>query len=381
MSKKQKILFVSHEASTTGAPLLLLGLHKWLQNNMDIESIFLLKTAGSIKSKFESQAKTFLWDLLRPQDGQHIRFLFNRLRKIVIALLLKQEQFDIVYFNSVSSCDIIPTLKKFNIGKKYLLHVHELDNAIDRYHAKELSRAIPLIDHFIAVSQNVRDSLVNCWEIPSDKVSLIHPCVFEREGFLQNEDIRHKFNITNDTFIVGSCGEMGDRKGTDLFINTAKLFFRQNPHANAVFLWLGNCRQESKVAEYRNILQENGLTEKVIFAGAHQNAGDYFKEFDLFLLTSREDPFPLVALENGMAGNPIICFDQNNGCTEYVNDTCGKVVPYENTNEMTEAITSFFSNKNKLVNAQNEIKKAVKKYTANTTGNAIKDVLYSLLKG
>lgn len=72
--------------------------------------------------------------------------------------------------------------------------------------------------------------------------------------------------------------------------------------------------------------------------GSKPNPLDYFSEFALFALMSREDPYPLVCLEAASLAKPIICFDQAGGEPEFVEDDCGFVVPYLNLDAMADKI-------------------------------------------
>jgi len=49
---------------------------------------------------------------------------------------------------------------------------------------------------------------------------------------------------------------------------------------------------------------------------------------DIFALTSREDPFPLVMLEAAAIKLPMVCFAQSGGGPEFAEIGGGLVVPY-----------------------------------------------------
>jgi glycosyltransferase involved in cell wall biosynthesis len=71
-----------------------------------------------------------------------------------------------------------------------------------------------------------------------------------------------------------------------------------------------------------------GLSERVHLVGPQVEPAPYFSLFDVFVLTSREDPFPLVCLEAAALGIPIICFADAGGMPEFVGEDAGFVVPY-----------------------------------------------------
>jgi len=49
----KKVLFIGHDASRTGAPLLLLELIKWLTSNSSVKPSVLLKQGGELEAEYE----------------------------------------------------------------------------------------------------------------------------------------------------------------------------------------------------------------------------------------------------------------------------------------------------------------------------------------
>jgi glycosyltransferase involved in cell wall biosynthesis len=65
---------------------------------------------------------------------------------------------------------------------------------------------------------------------------------------------------------------------------------------------------------------------------------EYFLAGDLFLLTSREDPFPLVALEAADCGLPVLCFDGAGAMPGFVQGDAGYVIAFEDVQAMAEKV-------------------------------------------
>jgi glycosyltransferase involved in cell wall biosynthesis len=59
-------------------------------------------------------------------------------------------------------------------------------------------------------------------------------------------------------------------------------------------------------------------------------------------MTSREDPFPLVCIEVGKSGIPIICFEKATGIQEVLVTGGGFVVPYLDVVAMAEKIVLYY---------------------------------------
>ena len=64
----------------------------------------------------------------------------------------------------------------------------------------------------------------------------------------------------------------------------------------------------------------------------------YYYVGHIFLLSSREDPCPLVALEAANAGLPVVCFAGAGDIPGFVGEECGAVVPYEDVHAAAQAV-------------------------------------------
>ena len=91
---------------------------------------------------------------------------------------------------------------------------------------------------------------------------------------------------------------------------------------------------ESEVAELP-------LKDVVHFVGEKPNVTQYFQASDVFVLPSREDPFPLVMMEAGLYRNPVICFDGAGGAPEFVEQDAGFVIPSFDVGKMADKIVEL----------------------------------------
>jgi glycosyltransferase involved in cell wall biosynthesis len=81
-----------------------------------------------------------------------------------------------------------------------------------------------------------------------------------------------------------------------------------------------------------------GLEGRVLFVGNRRESRRYYYVGHIFLLSSREDPCPLVALEAADALLPIICFSGAGDIPGFVGDECGSAVPYEDVRAAAQAV-------------------------------------------
>ncbi len=94
----------------------------------------------------------------------------------------------------------------------------------------------------------------------------------------------------------------------------------------------------------RAIANELGIADRVSFTGQVADPLTMLANLDLFLLTSREDPFPLVMLEAAALGLPIVCFDATGGAPSFVEDDAGAVVAHLDVEAMAQSAIELAGN-------------------------------------
>jgi glycosyltransferase involved in cell wall biosynthesis len=152
---------------------------------------------------------------------------------------------------------------------------------------------------------------------------------------------RDELGVPTDAFVVLGCGTVEWRKGVDLFLQIAAKLLPGNP--DMYFVWAGGPVGEDTM-EYDRILFDRerlGFTKQIIFPGFVPQLRSLYAACDVFALTSREDPFPLVCLEAARAEKPILCFDKAGGMPEFVEDDAGAVIPYGDIDAFCSAIARF----------------------------------------
>ncbi|RCH54704.1 hypothetical protein DJ568_09430 [Mucilaginibacter hurinus] len=352
---KKKILFVSHDASRTGAPLVLKHLMHWLKDHADFEFSILIKDGGEtdIEKDFATLAPVYKWAPGTPGSTwpqRAISKLSSRLFDKPIyksyPRQLRSQNFDLIYLNTVASTELLPYLKEQH-NCPVILHVHENEYSIKTYYPESLTADyLQLINHYIVVSESTGSNLAENFGIPAEKISLVNAFVPVKEIKMPGKKaglVKSELGI-HDDFIVGGCGVTSWRKGVDIFIQLA-LLIKKAPHGKKIrFVWIGHLEYFFK-NQLAYELKRLGLThDDIIFTGSVTNPQDYFQIFDVFALTSREDPFPLVCLEAAALAKPVIYFENAGGVTEMFKKGGGIAVPYGDTQAMANAIISMQTN-------------------------------------
>ena len=142
------------------------------------------------------------------------------------------------------------------------------------------------------------------------------------------------------------------RKGADLFIDVARRVKAQGL-SRCTFAWIGEFAADDVdpgLGAWGDRLASLTAAERayIRFLGVKDDPRPFLQAADLFLLPSREDPFPLVALEAAEAGLPVVCFAGAGGMPEFVGVDAGAVVPLGDVGAMAGAVASLLRNGGRL---------------------------------
>ena len=241
----------------------------------------------------------------------------------------------LVYANSIASVGLLDMIA---LETPVLIHVHELGSYFRAQPQPALSRGLARARRFIACSNAVKEHLEREHGIAECRIETVHESIpVDQLGATRSRrEILRELELADDSLLVIGSGTASPwRKGTDLFVQLARLVCQRR--AEVFFVWIGELSGED-VARFQYDARVSGIGGRVRFIGGVSGPGDYLSATDIFVLTSREDPYPLVCLEAAALGKPIVCFADAGGMPEFVEDDCGFVVPYLDVPAMAERV-------------------------------------------
>jgi glycosyltransferase involved in cell wall biosynthesis len=347
----KNILFVSHDANRAGAQILLLRFLKLLKNDSNFTFSILLKNGGIIEQDFIDLADTYFW---YPNDGGGQKSIpvkfFNKLTKsesLYRSSLIKKLQakkFDLIVANTVTNGDLLPTLSALNCPIK--TYVHELEIGIQQYTQSDFfQNVLSLSNSFIACGEAVKQNLRLNHGVDATKIKVLPSLLPEvalsfQADWLKNKTLKNQLGIPENALVVGGIGTVDLRKGVDVFIQVAQQLKSQK---DVFFIWLGGQASEIEFKIFQIDITQLGLSN-VVFQTTVNNPLDYLSCFDVFFVSSREDPYPLVVLEAATLAKPIICFDKAGGAKDFVENDAGFVVDYLAVEKVCEKIVELKDN-------------------------------------
>lgn len=374
----KKILFIIHEASATGAPIMINNLLE-SSYSKKYKCFVLCIYGGRIENNLKANSELAILYDKRIKHSAYDK-LINKFIKPKHDFFKKLNQgfFDLVYLNSLATLTRLPSLDFLNKNKA-LLHIHEGPVLIENLNVEKLlSSTIKKFSKIIFVSDFVKKAIVSKHEIIIEKSQVIPPVNRDLQNFKSDITV---LDIPKNSFVVCSSGSINYTKGVDVFLQIAKNVVNQAKLDRPIyFVWVGRDGD----AEIRNHLFHDiikmRLDRNVMIIPNTDNVIHYFSESDVFLLSSREESFSMVAMENAMLGNPVVCFDDGNGTNEFINDENGYVVPYLDIQAASNAILELYNDVELLQKKSVAIKKMSLEYSgdgmAKRIFNLIDEVIY-----
>ncbi|KAA9036387.1 glycosyltransferase family 4 protein [Ginsengibacter hankyongi] len=341
-----KILFISHDASLTGGSVLLLNLIKLLNEPGIYESTVLFRKGGPMEPDFAKVARTFLWDQPVVPETTKRKKIIRRLRNRHIGndehnseILEEVRKADVIINNTITNGELLETiLKDFN-GKVFS-YIHELEMASVRFATpRGIKLTLDLSDKLIVPSEAVKHHLHSKYAIDVKKIVPLSYYIHNK-GTGKNE-VPHK---KQNELIVGGCGTLDWRKGIDIFIGVARRLLSADLLQHFVFRWKGANINSSEYAQCLYDIEKAGLSNSITLMSADTEMDSFYNNIDIFFLSSREDPYPLVVLEAASFGKPTVCFSNAGGAPEFVQEDAGSVVPYLDISAVVAILLEYKSN-------------------------------------
>jgi glycosyltransferase involved in cell wall biosynthesis len=321
-----KILFVGHDANRAGAQLVLLH---WIKAEAarGHKPYLLLARGGLLLKTYQKYAQVWVWEKGPSQLAKWVKKIpllkreerINREPSIAeikrLIARLQREKFDLILGNTVASLGLMQQLRPLNAS--FEAYIHELDFSLKMYASKE-DMAFLRNDcrRVYAVSAQVQQVLQETYSVLQGNLAILPPIVeLPKQQENRGQEQRKALGIPMDALVVLGCGLAEWRKGTDIFVRVAEQLISRNPNLHVVWVGVGN---EPFSADLKAGKAEWDTENRLHLIPKQTITKPYFDMANLFFLSSREDPFPLVMLEAAYAAIPIIGFKGAGGVNDFL---------------------------------------------------------------
>jgi len=349
---KEVVIFASHEASRSGAPLIILEVAKYFKEQHNVLPIQIICDGGELMSEFEAVGPTYL-----------LKYYFN-------AALLKEEMTHLMkllneqtgikkaYINSEGAGNLLPYIKKSGVETAISL-IHEMGHYYDKNAWPHINK---YADKIVFPAEMVKQKAVENTKFDAKKLhilgqGLLKTEILEGDKNIARIELRKELGIEEDAILILSCGILIQRKGIDIFILSAISFLNQyNGDKPVYFIWLGEESEHYLLDWNKSDIEISGYKKQIKLIGNRKNTIPYFLGSDVFYMCSRGDPYPCVVHEAVAAKLPLIVFDKATGFNNKILEQFGFVVDYSDVKQVVDSINKIMSKNKKSYFYQNNEK-------------------------
>lgn len=375
MENIKKILFVSHDVNRAGAQLFILSIMKYFKQK-DIEIVLLaINNWGSLKDEFSELFPVYF---LNNGSAEKKKSFFEK-QQNAIEKIKKHHTIDLIYLNTIASVDLLPELyKTFEVP--IVSHIHELQYSIAQYGSpNSLENLFKYSTKIIACSQAVADNLKEFSN--SNDIQVVHSFVENTEILNKAEKsdakaIKEKYGLSSDKIWICACGNADWRKAPDIFLQIASTTLKNHPKFG--FVWIGIKNEGELFDQLKYDEKKLGIENEIKWISPTNEAVEIINSCDVFLVSSREDPFPLVVLEAALCGKTILGFKNTGGVDEFIDESCGFKVDYLNVLEMSKQISALNSQNIKILGEKSR-DKVLTKYNFEISIKKIESIFKELV--
>jgi len=211
----------------------------------------------------------------------------------------------------------------------------------------------PFLHHWVVVSKDLKNWLINIVKLPPQKIQLIYNGV-DTEHFKKLTKTKKKYQNKS---VIGTIGRFDPIKNQKILIPVFKEIQSKQPELarTLMFIIVGDGN------EYENLkksIEDENLQQFFYLPGMLYNIVEILADFDIFILPSIAEGLPMTLLEAMSMGLPSVC-TKVGGVPEVLTKETGILVEPESRNEIVTALLKLLNDKqlsNQLgVNARQEV--------------------------
>ncbi len=313
------ILFITPTGGRTGSEMLLWYLLARLKGKIK-SAVFSLKNGELFKNDstadftylYQSK-KGFLYSIY---EGVYFKIFKSTPEEAALIRIQKKLNADRWYLNTMVMPRFAALANRLNIP--FDVHVHELPTVYDELNLEEFKFQFDHAERIICCSSIVENRIRQMgYQNTLLKYSFIDT---QKINITQNPDaLRAKLHIPDDAFVWLMSGSMNLRKGYEIVPDLLSFLPK-----NTYLVWLGSTKNTG-VLQYIRASVKNNSFNFIEIPEKSSEYYDYFNIADGFVLTAKEDPFPLVMIEAAYLQKPIAGFNSG-GISEFLKEGMGAFV-------------------------------------------------------
>jgi glycosyltransferase involved in cell wall biosynthesis len=295
--------------------------------------------------------------------------------------------------------EIIKQIEKENIQ---ILHLHGYSaanfgriasrkkNIINIVHEHAVLKTLPhqfMADFFlrnytdiaVAVSLNVKTFMIRSRSIPSNKIEIIRNGIdikkFKKSDEKTIVEKRREIQVPGNYRVIGTVTRLRREKGVEFFIKAIPFILEEFKDVFFIIIGDGPLR-----AELENLANDLNITKNLKFLGFRRDIAELLSIFDVNVIPSITEGFPLSLVEGMAVGNAIVA-TKVGGMKEIAKDSKHVLfVPPKDALGIGQKVTLLFKNPTLSKNLSSSAKALSIKFCIEKSAESIQDLYIESLK-
>ncbi len=199
------------------------------------------------------------------------------------------------------------------------------------------------------------------WKIGKENQYVLIPNAIIPPKGIEKGKLRKELSISENVKIVGNVARLDRPKNPIRFLNIADKVLKQAE--DVAFVWIGGSVVEDEYGEYvKNFMESHPEYEgRLFFLGFRKDALELMADFDVFLLTSDSEGFPLVLLE-ALYHGVIPVTTKNGGQIDVIRDGENGFL-YDTEEEAKEIITAILDGRQDIERLREGVLQTAEQYS------------------
>ena len=265
-----------------------------------------------------------------------------------IRRLIKEESIDtLIVVETMSALFTLPAT--FGLSVRHICWEHFNFNSdlgkLGRRIARQL--AARYSDSIVTLTERDKLYWLKGTRHKSQITAIANPCPYPIQNYIKEKN----------TKTVLAVGRLTYQKGFDLLLESWVEVSKLMPDWKLKIVGEGEDR-----ARLTEFIEKNELNNSVELLYNTENISQYYKQAEVYCLSSRFEGFPMVLLETLAFGLPVVSFDCDTGPAEILDNTGSLLVPKENTSLLALSLVELMNDDEKRKSISLKSKEKAKEY-------------------
>jgi glycosyltransferase involved in cell wall biosynthesis len=325
MDKRLKVLNVLPYGDIGGSQKFVLSLCTYHDKCLFDVAIAVLFSGGTVSEDISKQ--DFDVNVLGMRSG------FDWVRALRLIPIIRRQKIDIVNVHGQNPLGKLCSILSFPPVIIHTDHGTTVGASVKRRPRVVFSNRLltPFINHFVAISKNMKKSLILRERVPEGKITLIYNGVdvakISKESGNKN-DLKKSLALPPAVPIFGTVGRLAPEKQYPLLFEVLARLRENKAEFFTIIVGDGPDRDSLEA-----LIQKMRLKDHVRFLGYRNDVHRLLEIMDVFLFSSGGEAFSITLLEAMAKTKPIVAFDVEGVNEAVVDNRTGFLVPFGDVKE------------------------------------------------